>query len=249
MNNTISDSVVEKIRKLLALSTSDNQHESELALMHAKRLAASNDIDIALINIHAKQNTQEPIVKNEGINLGNRKSITQKYVSWILQDHFGVKIIYFGNRLRGMTMVLLGRKDKITIAEYVQNFLNREFMNLWRAYYSASGCDLSARDSYLMGLHRGLSGKLSNEQKAVETEKLSNQTAETQSCFALMVRNESEQLAKAVKDFFPRLRHATKTKFNGSFDGDALANGSVDGAKINLRPSLSSGCDCSRIGA
>jgi hypothetical protein len=240
MIETLNDSIVAKIKKLLELSTSDNPHESELALLHAKRLAAQHDVDITLIEIFGKSGKTEPIVKNEGINLGNRKSITQKYVSWILQDHFGVKVVYCGSRQRGMNLVLIGRKDKIAIAEYVQHFLNREFLSLWRAYYSNSGCPLTARDSYLTGLHRGLAAKLAKEQTDVENEKLGAQTAEVKNSFALMVISEKDKLEKVAGEFYPKLK-TVKTFFRGDFSESAMITGSLDGAKINLNRSISNG--------
>lgn len=247
INNIVSDSVLSKIKKLLALSGSSNQHEAELALMHAKRIAAENDVDMTLIQILGRSSEKEEIIKNEGISLGNRKSITQKYVSWILQDHFGVKIIYNGCRQLGMRMVLIGKKDKIAIAEHVQSFLNHEFLKLWRNYYATSGCDLTARDSYLAGLHRGLSEKLEQEQKNVESEKLDGLAADTRNSYALMVVSEGERLKNAIQKFYPTLKKATKTVFRGEFSEDAMRSGIVAGGKISLRPAIGQGAQSMQL--
>lgn len=239
--SNISDSIVEKIRKLLALNLSNNEHESSLALQKAKKLAAEYDIDLSLIEIFTKVKKNEPIIKNNGISLGNRKSITQRYVSWLLQNHFGVKVIYSGNRSGGMTMVLIGTKDKISIAEYVQGFLNQEFMNLWHNYYKNSGCRLDARNSYLQGLYDGLSEKLANEQKQVEHEKLSNQTPEVQNQFALMVVSEKDRLKDAVNSFYPNLGRAANYQ-SKSYVHNAILDGKIAGAKIQIRRSIGNNC-------
>lgn len=239
--NDISNSLTEKIAKLLRLGTSSNQHEAELALMHAKRIATENEIDIALIDIHsgAKKNN-EPIVKNS-INLGQRKSVCQRYVSWLLDAHFNVKVIYSGNRERGMTMALIGKTDKIQIAIHVQSFLNQEFMRLWRDYYAKTNCELKDRETYLFGLYKGLSDKLASEQAKVEQEKLGNQSTETQNQFGLMVISEKDRLDEAVGQFFPQLKKGITHRIK-NYSENTFLNGVLTGGKINIRHSISNGC-------
>lgn len=246
--SNVSDSVVEKIRKLLALGTSGNENESALALQKAKKLAAENEVDISLIEIFTKVKKNEPIVKNGGMALGNRKSITQRYVSWLLEKHFGVKVIYFGNRQRGMTMVLVGTKDKIAIAEYVQGFLNQEFMRLWRNYYTRTNCRLSERNSFLYGMYQGLCDKLEAEQTQVVTEKLSNQTEDTKNQFALMVVSEKERLNEALGQFFPSMRSAPRYHPK-AYSSTVLSDGHATGQKITVRRSIANGCANSLIAA
>ena len=246
--SNVSDSVIDKIRKLLALNQSSNEHESALALQKAKQLAAAHEIDISLIEIFTGVKKNEPITKNNGIDLGQRKSITQRYVSWILQDHFGVKVIYSGNRARGLSMALIGTKDKISIAEYVQSFLNQEFMRLWHNYYKHSNCQLQERDSYLLGLYNGLCDKLKNEQRQVEVEKLSSQPIDVQNKWGLMVISEKEKLNEAVKLFYPRLTH-TKSYTSKNYFSNVINDGFVAGKNISIKRSIPMGSVGGRITA
>lgn len=248
MNNTISDSVVEKIRKCLALATSNNEHEAQLAMTKAQKIAAEHNVDIALIQIFDKTIKQAPIEKKEGISLGNRKSITQHFVSWILQDHFGVKVIYSGSRAMGRQLILIGTKDNIAMAEYVQVFLNEKFMSLWRDYFKKTNCPLNHRNSYLMGLHRGLDAKLQTSNKEVITDKLIAQSEDTRNQFALMVVNEKERLQEAVSNFFPRLGRATSNQSRGGYHSDVINQGYAAGQSITINRAIGNNCSA-QIGA
>lgn len=246
--NEISLAVAEKISKLLRLSQSNNQHEAELALMHAKRIATENEIDIALIDIHSGvKKKNEPIIRND-ISLGQRKSVAQRYISWLLNEHFNVKIIYSGNRQRGMTMALIGKSDKIQIALYVQSFLNQKFMELWRDYYAKTNCELKDRETYLFGLYKGLSQKLTDEQNKVESEKLANQSQETQNQWGLMVISEKDRLDEAVGQFFPSLKKAAKFTLK-NYSENTYVNGVIAGKSINIKPAISNGCANNLISA
>lgn len=249
MNETIvSDSVLSKIKKLLALSGSDNQAEAELALSHAQRLAAEHNVNLALINIFDKTKKSAPIEKKEDISLGNRKSISQRFVTQILGNYFNVRCLYTGSRYGGMRLILVGTKENIEMAEYVNGYLNATFMNLWRNYYSKSNCQLSERGSFLVGLTQGLSNKLETEQKNVVTEKLQSHTEDTRNQFSLMVVNEKERLKEAVNGFFPSLRRAAHYQAK-SYSSNVINDGIVAGSQINIRKSLNSGVQSNRIAA
>jgi len=238
MINTVSDSLVEKIRKLLALTHSDNQAESELAMVKAKKLAAECEIDLALIKVFDSKKSETPIEKKEGIALGHRKSIAQKFVTRIIQKHFGCKVLYQGSRHWGMNLILIGTKQNIELAEYLNGYLNNTFLELWRKYKLNTNCDLRVRNSYLSGLAEGLSEKLDNEQKQVVTEKLSTQTEEIKNKYALVIVNEKERLNEAVKQFYPKLGKAYSYKSHG-YHSNVASDGRRDGANISVKRAIS----------
>lgn len=249
MNDTLnipSDAIVEKIRKLLALSTSGNQNESELALLKAKKFAAEHDIDLALIQIFEGKKSEKPIEKSEKLKLGNRKSITQRFVSWTLEKHFKVKIIYHGSRDMGFSIVFIGTKENIEIATYLNSYLNAEFMKLWQQYYKTSNCRLEERASYIEGLYYGLNDKLALENAQTESEKFSGHSEETKNQFALIVVNEKERLQKATEAFYPTLKKAATYTSRG-YHSNALQSGKQAGANISLRRGLGNGAAMARI--
>lgn len=244
--NEISDSLVEKISKLLRLSHSDNEHEASLALIRAKKLAAENQIDLALIKIFDSKKSEIPIEKKDGIELGHRKSIAQKFVTNIIQKHFGCKVLYHGSRFQGMNLILIGTKENISISEYLNGYLNNTFLELWRKYKENNKCSLQVRNSYFSGLAEGLSEKLETEQKQVETEKLAAQSEEIKNQYALVVVSEKERLKKAVSEFYPKLGRAYSYNPHG-YHSNVASDGRRDGAKISIRRSIGDGSNSNKI--
>lgn len=235
MDNTIvSDSVLEKIKKLLQLATSDNLAEKELAMVKAQRLAAEHSVDLSLIKIFDKTVKSAPIEKKDDLSLGKRKCIAQKYVNNILQNHFNLKILYSGSRYSGMNLILIGTKENIDLGTYLNGFLNETFMNLWRDYFKKSNCPLNHRGSFLSGVESGLSEKLTNEQKQVIEEKMVSQPENIKQEFGLMVISEKERLKKAVSDFYPRLGKSYSYS-GGSYSSDAISKGREAGQSISIR--------------
>lgn len=251
LTNTVSDSIVEKIRKLLALASelNDSKEQAEEALKKAKALAVQHEVDIAAIAVFEAKKSEEPIEKDENISLGKRQSVCQKFISWLLQSHFKVKIVYSGGRYFGKTMVLIGKRSDIEIATYVNNFLNAEFMRLWHQYRKANPFSkTNDRNSFFWGLHEGLAAKLEESNKETKEEAFSNlsqthtseQVEQVKSCFALTVTTDKERLADAVKSFYGKLRHTT-TRVSYGHSGEAREAGRSAGSKISLRQGLGAG--------
>lgn len=244
-NNTVSEQLVEKVRKLLSLSKSDNPNEASLALEKAKKLSVEYDLDLASINIHEKQK-EEPIVKGESIG-GDTKRIStcQKYISWLIQDYFNVKIIYHGGRYSGRTMTFVGKRADIEMAIYINNYLNEEMPRLWKKYYSSnSDIKISDKQSYLYGIYQGLSAKISESKKNTETEKFEsikitkgvNELERVKECYALTIKSTKEKLEEKVAEFYPHLRSNT-TRINVS-SYNAVNDGKTAGRNISLSRSL-----------
>lgn len=239
--NDISNSVVDKIKKLLALATSDNPNEAELAMIKAQRIAAENSVDISLIQIFDKTIKQAPIEREGGISLGQRICLAEYNVGRILQNHFNVKVIYNGNRTIGRKMAIIGTRENIEIARYARDFLTEKFMSLWKNYYlnnRSNGITLNHRNSYLLGLERGLSAKLEAEKNNVENEKLSTHTEETKQQFALMVVSEKERLQDYMSEHYPKLGHCKRSQARATHSENAMQSGYNTGQKITINRAI-----------
>ncbi len=250
MNNTIPDNLVEKIRKLLALGTSDNANEAELAMQRAKALAIQHDIDLASIQVFENKKSEAPIVKSEALNLGQRKAVCQKFISWILQDYFKVKIIYHGCRAHGYILIFVGRTTDIQIATYIQGFLKQEFMRLWHNYREQNPTvQTKDRNSFFYGLYKGLDAKLSEQEKQTEKEVFvgmrftegTEKTEQIQSCYALAKVNFKEELDKKLSEFYPKLGKAAPHARLNNNNESARQAGFKQGQNINLRMGLAQG--------
>src|SRR5271165_4100986 len=166
MNNP----TIEKIKKLIKLSASTNEHEAELALMKAKELATEAGIDLAMDSLKNDEETiKEEFIKQE-FNAGKRHSVCQTVVSNILQNHFNVDLVYSGSRWRGRVIHFIGRKSEVELAIYVNQYLTAEFMRRWHKYKDSNNLNTKERNSYLWGLYEGLSAKLNESKKKAETD-------------------------------------------------------------------------------
>jgi len=251
LNSVVPDSIVEKIRKLLALASdlNDSKEQAEAALKKAKALATANDVDLAAIQVFENKKSEEPIVKGEEISLGKRASVCQSFINQILRNHFKVKIIYSGSRYYGKTLILIGSKSDIEIATYVNGFLNTEFMRLWQRYHKLyQGSQVKDRNSYFWGLKEGLEAKLTEGEKeskesAFETLSQTHSQEEVERVknqFALTVTTHEERLDEATGKFFPRLRTIRSTT-RYSHSGVARSAGFTAGKNISLSRGIGSG--------
>ena len=248
----INDSLVEKIRKLLALGSdlNDSPEQAELAMQKAKQLAIENDIDLASIQVFENKKSDEPIVKGEDINLGKRESVCQKFIYWVLQNHFNVKVITGGGRYNGRRLTLIGKTKDIQIAAYINTYLNQEFMNLWHKYrashYEAQTKD---RNSYFWGLYNGLDSKLKEQSKTTESASFSSMVsargsqaaAQVQNCYALTVVSNKKRLEDAMNAFYPRLTSRSRSSGNGHHSESARESGFAAGQNISLRMGIGGG--------
>lgn len=240
-NNTVSEELVNKVRKLLSLAQSDNLNESSLALEKARKLGVEYNIDLASINIHEKQK-EEPVVKGDSINNGKRETTCQKYINWLLVEHFNVRIVHSGGRYSGRTMTLIGKKMDIDMSIFINNYLNEEMPRLWKKYYdSTPGCRLEEKQSYLYGIHQGLSAKIAESQKNTEFEKFefikvnkgTDELEKVKECYALTIKSTKEKLEEKLYEYYPNLRSKGSVRLNLN-SHNALNDGESAGRNISL---------------
>ena len=104
----MDEELLSKLKKLLTLAQNATSAEAENALEKATAIAAKHNIDLALISIAAP--IKEEMIEEKYIQ-GKRKCVTQRYISWIIQAHFNVDLIYSGSRYLGKSIVFIGRKS------------------------------------------------------------------------------------------------------------------------------------------
>ena len=121
--------IVERVRKLLALATSANQHEAEAAMNTAQALLLKYNIDLAAT---AEEDVVSRIVGQAAL----RHSEEEKVLSAILTKHFFVKGIwvhvYMPRRAQwGKAMEICGTRENVDMAVYVHEFLQSTTERLW----------------------------------------------------------------------------------------------------------------------
>lgn len=240
MNNEI----IEKLKKLVRLGTSDNQNEAEQAMKRAQALAIEHRIDLAVIDAWDTHCKAEEKYEKGVVQSGQRFSVCQRFVNWILNSHFNVGVILCGGRFSGRNIAFIGKQSDIEYAKYLNEYLNETFMRLWHSYKNANNAPTSHRASYLLGLYRGLNEVLEKNAQAAKVAKIDSirlekggETAEkVAQSFELSIVSDREKLQKAVGEFFPKLKRGGK--FTVHARQDVIAKGMQDGASINVNRPL-----------
>jgi len=166
-DNTDSDRgrILEKVRKLLSLAQSNNEHEAFHAMKKANELIEKYNIE----RIEGNRDAQyaHAVINHKKKRIENY----QRRICLILQDYFFTEIIYSYlydaiNRETYRTIEILGTRENVLIAEYVYYFLLNQLEILWKAYKGKKN-NRNARNkrSYRLGVIEGFRDKLGQMEK------------------------------------------------------------------------------------
>lgn len=205
-------SVIEKIKKLLALSTSSNPHESALAAAKAQELLAEYNLELS--HVQAGEPTAH---YTEGMILTGRR-VWRRHLLYLLATYNFCESFYDAGK---KCMVLIGERHNREVVQYLYEYLAVELEHLALAAYERTYSELPAvtwRDSFYMGALDTLYVRLRAEQ--------SKFTATSHECRAL-VTVKNEELQKTVRERYPDL-HPGRAKrvalCDGYYDGKQAGN-------------------------
>ncbi len=162
-----ADRVLERVRKLLALAGSANQHEAEVAMKRAHELMLRHNIEAS-----AAAGAREFELRHVGEPL-RRTSPVESAILVLLTECFFVKVIRIPVYLpregkRGAVYELSGTRANLELALHVYAFLLGTAERLWQANRDdarvRSGHD---RLAYQSGVIRGFHDKLRGERQAL----------------------------------------------------------------------------------
>ncbi|MDR2349820.1 MAG: DUF2786 domain-containing protein [Deltaproteobacteria bacterium] len=133
-NEANAHPVLAKVKKLLALASSAETHESAAALAAAKKLLAKHNLDNSDLEFG-----EESGFERWTMDIGPRLTFKHDLIAVILEEHFFVTPIYVPewNHLTGekrKLLELIGRPVSLAMAEYVFRFLEERCDTLWEAH-------------------------------------------------------------------------------------------------------------------
>jgi len=162
--------VLDRIRKLLSLAKSSNEHEAQSATRIAQRLMLQHNIDQLSVERRDGYSSRQ-LGRTTG-----RTSEAERLLGTILQDHFFVDVVWVhGFRpqdgVHGRVMEVCGRPENVDLADYVYDFLNGTANRLWEEHRAASGIrNHRDRRAYLAGVMTGFRDQLDQQKvRQVET--------------------------------------------------------------------------------
>jgi predicted SprT family Zn-dependent metalloprotease len=157
--------ILERIRKLLALAGSPNQHEAETAMRMAHRLMLKHNLQHAAA---AAEGTIGYGFRHLGRETG-RISEAESLLAALLGEFFFVQPIWIhtyrvADRKRASILEVTGRHENLVMAEYVHGFLLHAAESLWREHKRARALRGNAdRRAFVAGVMRGFADKLRTE--------------------------------------------------------------------------------------
>jgi hypothetical protein len=207
--NEYSRNIIEKIRKLLALAESSNEHESALAMEMAGKLLKRHNLQ--QLHEDERNNYVYSIINSK------RKRIEeyQRRIILVLTKYFYVKAICSSlyDPLRDeihKTFEIFGKKENVEIAEYCYHFLEQKLPLLWQHNsLEVKGNTRIAKKSYYLGLLHGLSEKLSEQDSSGHRHK-PNQPLSRSSTSSELVVAVDNGLNRFIHARYPRLSRRSK---------------------------------------
>lgn len=215
------DKYIQKIEKLLALSTSMNQHEAEAALTKAQELSFKYNITLM------GNSDSEYCIRPLG-EIRKRIASFEWIIMNILSEFYFVKTLKIFHRHESMDghlwqFEIYGTQHNIDTAEYVYYFLLNNAEALWRKYRAEQGKNVSRmRNSYMSGIFDGFRQMLKKEQELLKRK------------YEVIRLIDSD-----LEDFFsecnPRI---SRRKISTSTDKDVYSDGMKEGRKLKMKPGL-----------
>jgi hypothetical protein len=219
-----SQEIIEKIQKLLALANSSNEHEAKLAAERATALLTK--YNLSMQDIAAEEREYEA---THFMGQHTRLVMEQKFLFGILMDFFFIKVVVgkkfnplLGKQVRVWSF--FGQSHNVEIAKYVYSFLDVTFQQLFAEYVKSGGASgKTARNSFYMGLTRGLRSQLKATKVQVEQE-------------AGLVVVQDPGIDDFISDTVGKTR--TVARSSGQVDVAALEKGVEEGKNIKIARGL-----------
>ena len=216
MSTTQEDKVINKIKKLLQLSKSDNKNEAELATSKANELIRSHNLQF--VEGPSASEIETALVRTlESRRLNGKLQAIYK----ILHHFYVVPIFSYGDG--SVSLELIGEKHNVICAEYVANFLDKTLEDLYDKSKIEEGISgIRAKNSFMLGVADGFIKKISTSEATTKHNKE-----------IIQLQN---QLAKHFKKVYPRTRYQ-KSKEH-LVDKNAQLLGRNIGSTLSVSPGL-----------
>ena len=206
LSTTELDSIVEKIKKLLALSTSANEHEAGRAAQKAQELAFRYELELATIAGMGQGQTLE--YQSHGICLGDGKMLEwRRDLIWCLCRYNFCKAFSWSGSNR---MGIVGQRHNFEIVmglnDYLTSTLTRLVERAFVTYKMAGGTDKATayKNSWLRGAVVGIGQQLKEQR----------QQDQASSAGSALVVVKDEELSEAFESLVGKTKKHSSSNVN-----------------------------------
>lgn len=226
--------IIDKVRKLLALSKSTNAHEAAAAAGAAARLIEEHGIASAEIAM-AGNAPVEGLTDPESLYSYRRDTAWRSRLASALARHHGCKAILLGSQHspQGKRYTVLGRKSDVEALHYMFAYLSTEVARL-TAESEARG--KIGKQSFALGCAEGIIEQLSRTHKEV----VQKAQAAGQSTALVFIDSDRERVAVKYKELYPQTRK-TRGPSGGRIDDESRAAGREAGRNVHMGKSIGGG--------
>ena len=231
------ENIIKKVQKLLALATSDNENESQVAAQKAQELIAKYNIDQQLLNSKLEYQwevlIEEPYFK-----------LHQKFIWPILKEYFFVRTLLSyvptgeytaaGQRKTKVQLKILGTPTNIIIADYIFHYLCETYQRLFLEHKRTNSLGERARQPYYAGMSKAIKEKLEEARLSAQESMASKVMAErsishVDAMALVVIKNDL-----ALDEEFKKIKTSTHKSSGWSSDEGATEAGYQAGKNVNL---------------
>lgn len=223
--STASTKVTDRIKKLLELSKSTNEHEAAVAAGHAARLMAEFQIEEADLIAADPQHHQPEPVEEEVIDKDGRRVTWHASLIDGLAEAFGGESVYWGDE-NGTEYRVIAPASAMSAIRYMYSYLTKEIERLTDDAYAREHAECkrsrveppSARSwkaSFRVGAAYRIRTRLTEARKSVRIE-----AEHAGKSSALMVIDRQYELALALQ----KKKYPSLFKKNGKMKMSAASN-------------------------
>jgi len=218
--------VIDKIKKLLALADSSNEHEAALAAAHVQRLLSAHNL--ALADIVAAARTD----KADRVETSAAKSLPKwvRHLSAGVSSAFDCQAIHHPSH---GTLTFIGVGADAQVAAYTFAYLERTVRRLCAAYLKQHAASAPAGRQRELLRHSYYLGAVSTI-----TSQLRDQKQQTPVTPGALVPVKAGLIRRALDELGPiRTMHSRRSYINSS----AYSRGQEDGRQVSVRTGVGDG--------
>ena len=212
-----SEKIINKTKKLLALSSSSNHHEAEIAMIKANQLIMNHNLH----NINSIQDDNITYLKR--VITGKKVCGKHKAIYEILRSFWVQPVFSHGKGI--FFLEVIGSKVNVDIADYIAKFLDRELENMWtdatKKHSNLRG--INKKNSFMLGITSGFKNKIDeNVMTQVSTS---------------LIKSLKYNVEKHVSMVYPKVSHSSSKSSTCNFSKKL---GEESGKNLCINPAISS---------
>lgn len=215
------DKILLRVRELLALAGSPNEHEAAGAMRMAQRYLVKYNLSFAEVDDDRSYRIHY---------LGRCSARVQEYeytLAHLLQEHFFVLVLWTfsydprANR-RGRTLQISGAPQNVEVADYVYHYVMDMAASLWKERRRLPQPERGTKLQYLAGVLSGLHEKLDRQKQRLTKE------------YGLVWRGDAQ-----LEEFYRRVNPRISTVSGSGVErGSGYYDGVRDGREITIHRPL-----------